>query len=77
MIDFNIKYTNSTIGGLNFQITSVSNNQPNLNKSLVINEDLFSLIENNFSSVFHKNSDEYKYYHWSKNVPIINQILKK
>lgn len=67
MINFDIKYSNNLVSGLNFQITSVIDNVPNLNQSLVISEDLFALIENDFSSVFHESSDKYKYYHWSQN----------
>lgn len=76
MIDFDIHYTNKQIGGLNFQIVSVTNNLISFQNSMVINENLFALIENCFSDVLKKNTKEHKYYHWGKNFHNEEQVDK-
>ncbi|OOR92428.1 hypothetical protein B0181_01685 [Moraxella caviae] len=67
MIDFNFYTSNKQVGGLNFQICYSVNKEIIYKKSLVINEDLFSLIQDDFSLCYCDNNEKYNYYHWGVN----------
>lgn len=63
---FDIIYSNTPVGGLKFQITKISNNMIDFHESIIIDEEVFSLIEKSFSNALNSNSEQYKYYHWGK-----------
>ena len=68
MIDFDIYLENNIIvGGLNFQICYSIDGIIDYNNSLVINEDLFSLIQEDFSRCYYDDKDKYQFYHWGHN----------
>lgn len=67
MIDFDIYLENNIVGGLNFQICYSIDGIIDYNNSLVINEDLFSLIQEDFSRCYYDDKDKYQFYHWGHN----------
>lgn len=66
MKNLNVRYSNHSIGGLNFQIVKIVDNRIDFNQSIVLHEEVFALIENSFASVFSLDSEQYQYYHWGK-----------
>ena len=67
MINFDIYLENNIVGGLNFQIWYSIDGIIDYNNSLVINEDLFSLIQEDFSRCYYDDKDKYQFYHWGHN----------
>ena len=67
MIDFDIYLENNIVGGLNFQICYSIDGIINYNNSLAINEDLFSLIQEDFSRCYYDDKDKYQFYHCGHN----------
>ena len=67
MIDFDIYLENNIVDGLNFQICYSIDGIIDYNNSLVINEDLFSLIQEDFSRCYYDDKDKYQFYHWGHN----------
>lgn len=74
-----VKHSNNSVSGLKFQITKAFDNMIDFHESIVIDEEVFSLIENSFSGVLNPDSEQYKYYHWGKhfhNQVDIEKIIK-
>ncbi|MFC0821234.1 hypothetical protein [Moraxella marmotae] len=67
MINFDFYISQEKVGGLNFQICHSINREVVYKDSLVINEDLFSLIQDDFSLCYDCNTKKHEYYHWGIN----------
>ncbi|AKG08473.1 hypothetical protein AAX05_09395 [Moraxella bovoculi] len=67
MINFDFYISHEKVGGLNFQICYSISGEIVYENSLVINEDLFSLIEDDFSLCYDCNTKKHEYYHWGIN----------